>query len=153
MPCFCWKSFSALIVLPTTPPRVCTSCSHGTGRRSLQQSLPDVTRYPDRGLSGLVRLWCKWPSRANAPLYAVQTSSPKHRVPDCRRSSALNGQTPQSELSLADAMHQLDAGDRDRGIPEPLEDGHPSNALLPAPMGLLSQIVQCVLHAERRCIR
>lgn len=39
--------------LPTTPPRVCTSCSHGTGRRSLRQSLPDVTRYPDRGLRGL----------------------------------------------------------------------------------------------------
>ena len=39
-----------------TPPRVCTSCSHGTGRRSLRQSLPDVTRYPDRGLRGLVIL-------------------------------------------------------------------------------------------------
>src|SRR5258708_3295456 len=58
---------------------------------------------------------------SNAPFYAVQTSSPKHRVPDCRRSSALNAQTPQSELSLADAMHQLDAGDRDRRIPEVLE--------------------------------
>jgi hypothetical protein len=43
--------------------------------------------------------------------------SPKRRVPDCRRSSALNAQTPQSDLSLADAMHQLDAGDRDRRIP------------------------------------
>src|SRR5258708_2819339 len=153
MPCFCWKSFSALIVLPTTPPRVCTSCSHGTGRRSLQQSLPDVTRYPDRGLSGLVRLWCKWPSRANAPLYAVQTSSPKHRVPDCRRSSALNGQTPQSELSLADAMHQLDAGDRDRRIPEPLEAEHHCNALLHAPMVLLDQVVQVLRRAQLRVRR
>ncbi len=74
-------------------------------------------RRPARG----VRLWCKWPSRANAPFYAVQTSSRKHRVPDCRRSSALNAQPCQCELSLADAVHQLDAGDRDRRIPEPLE--------------------------------
>jgi hypothetical protein len=67
------------------------------------------------------RLRCKWPSRANAPFYAVRTSSPKHRIPGCRRSSAVNAQTSQSELSLADAMHQLDAGDRERRIPEPLE--------------------------------
>src|SRR5260370_34006451 len=87
-------------------------------------------------------LWCKWSSRANAPFYAVQTTSPKHRVPDCRRSSALNGQTPQSELSLADAMHQLDARNRDRRIPEPLESEHHSNALLHAPMVLLDQVVQ-----------
>src|SRR5258708_24237649 len=88
------------------------------------------------------RLRCKWPSRANAPFYAVRTSSPKHRIPGCRRSSAVNAQTSQSELSLADAMHQLDAGDRDRRIPEPLEAEHHSNALLHAPLVLLNQVVQ-----------
>jgi hypothetical protein len=66
-------------------------------------------------------LRCKWPSRANAPFYAVRASSPKHRIPGCGRSSAVNAQTSQSELSLADAMHQLDAGDRDRRIPESFE--------------------------------
>jgi hypothetical protein len=50
--------------------------------------------------------------------HAVQTSGPKHRIPDCRRGSALNPSTSQPELSLADAMHQLDSGDRDRRIPE-----------------------------------
>src|SRR6266851_8487275 len=89
------------------------------------QTVPRAgNRQPARACRNEVEcrgLWCKWPSRANASFYAVQTSSPKHRVPDCRRNSALNAQTPQSELSLADAMHQLDAGDRDRRIPEPLE--------------------------------
>ena len=38
------------------------------------------------------------------PFAAVETSSPKHRVPDLRRSLALNAQTSQSELSLPDAV-------------------------------------------------
>src|SRR5260221_2112245 len=96
------------------------------------------------------RLWCKLAGRANAPCCAAQTSSPKHRVPDCRRSSALNAQTPQSELSLADAMHQLDARNRDRRIPEPLEAEHHSNALLHAPMVLLNQVVQVLRRAQLR---
>jgi hypothetical protein len=43
----------------------------------------------------------------------------------------------QSKLSLPDAMQQLDAGDRDRRICEPLEAEHHSDALLHAPMVLL----------------
>ena len=35
--------------------------------------------------------------------FAVQSSGPKHRVPDGRCSLALNAETSQSELSLADA--------------------------------------------------
>src|SRR6266851_527479 len=95
-------------------------------------------------------LWCKLAGRANAPCCAAQTSSPKHRVPDCRRSSAVNAQTSQSELSLADAMHQLDAGDRDRRIPEPLEAEHHRDALLHAPMVLLNQVVQVLRRAQLR---
>jgi hypothetical protein len=38
------------------------------------------------------------------PFAAVETSSPKHRVPDRRCSLALNAQTSQSELSLPDAV-------------------------------------------------
>jgi hypothetical protein len=49
----------------------------------------------------------------------------------------LDAQTSQSELSLPDAVQQLDAGDRDRRIPEPLEAEHHSDALLHAPMVLL----------------
>src|ERR1700758_3973740 len=76
------------------------------------------------------------------PCRAVQTLGLEHRVPDCRRSSALNAQRSQSELSLADAMHQLDADDRDRRIPEFLEPEHHGDALLHAPMVLLNQVVQ-----------
>src|SRR5260221_7379724 len=86
----------------------------------------------------IYRLWCKLAGRANAPCCAAQTSSPKHRVPDCRRSSALNAQTSQSELSLADAMHQLDPCDRDLRIPEPLAAEHHGVAPLHAPMFLLN---------------
>jgi hypothetical protein len=58
---------------------------------------------------------------ASAPCCCARTSGLKHRVPDCRRNSALAAQTSQCELSLADALHQLDAGDGDGRIPEPLE--------------------------------
>jgi hypothetical protein len=61
------------------------------------------------------------------PFAAVETSSPKHRVPDLRRSLALNAS--QSELSLPDAVQELDAGDRYRRIPKFLEAEHHSNAL------------------------
>jgi hypothetical protein len=39
-------------------------------------------------------------------------------------------------------MHQLDAGDRDRGIRKPFEAEHHGDALLHAPMVLLNQVVQ-----------
>src|SRR5437762_11403234 len=57
-------------------------------------------------------------------------SGSEYRVPDCGRSSALNTETPQAELSLPDAVHQLNAGDRDRCVAKLLEPQHRSNALL-----------------------
>ena len=80
----------------------------------------------------------------------MQTLGLKHRVPDCRCSSALNAQTSQSELSPADAVHQLDAGDRDRRIPESLEAQHHGEALLHAPMVLLYQVIQVFRRAQLR---
>ena len=62
----------------------------------------------------------------------------------------MNTQTPQAKLSLADAMHQLNAGDRDRRIPENLETEHHSNALLHTPMVLLNQVVHVLRRAELR---
>src|SRR5258708_36927259 len=47
-------------------------------------------------------------------------------------------------------MHQLDARNRDRRIPEPLEAEHHSNALLHAPMVLLNQVVQVLRRAQLR---
>ena len=43
---------------------------------------------------------------------------------------------------LADAVHQLDAGDRDRRIPECLEAEHHGDPLLHASMVLLNRIIQ-----------
>ena len=97
--------------------------------------------------------WALVHSRHEQRHPAVQTSSPKDRVPDCRRSTALNAQTRQTELSLADAMHQLDAGDRDRRISESLEAWNHSNALLHAPMVLLNQVVQLLRRAQLRVRR
>ena len=46
-------------------------------------------------------------------------------------------------------MHQLDAGDRDRRIMEPLEAKHHSDPLLDAPMVLLDQVVQMLWAAAK----
>ncbi|MDB5405186.1 MAG: ykoU [Rhodospirillales bacterium] len=83
-------------------------------------------------------LRCKSLARASAPCCALQTSSSKHRVPDCRRNSAVHAETSQSELSLADAVHQLDTRNLDRRFPEPLEAEHHSVALLHDSMILLN---------------
>ena len=59
----------------------------------------------------------------------------------------------QSKLSLPDAMQQLDAGDRDHRICEPLEAEHHSDALLHPAMVLLYQVVQVFRRAQRRIRR
>jgi len=87
------------------------------------------------------------------PCWPALPAGTEHRVADCRRSSTLNAQTSQSELSLADAMHQLDAGDRDRRIPEHLEPEHRHCALLHTSMVLLNQVVQVLRRAQLRVRR
>ena len=59
-----------------------------------------------------------------------------------QRKSTLDTQTSQSELSLADAMHQFDTGDRNRRGREALEAQHRGDLLFHAPMVLLDQIIQ-----------
>ena len=46
--------------------------------------------------------------------YGALPSGSEDRVPDFGRSSALSSETPHTKLSLTDAMHKLNAGDRDR---------------------------------------
>ena len=65
----------------------------------------------------------------------------------------MSAETSQSELSLPDAVQQLDAGDRDRRIPESLEAEHHSDALLHAPMVLLYLVVQVFRRAQFRVRR
>ena len=54
----------------------------------------------------------------------------------------MNTKTPQAELSLTDAVHQFDAGDRDHRVAESLEPQHYSNALLDAAVVLLNQVIE-----------
>ena len=62
----------------------------------------------------------------------------------------MDTQTSQFELSLADAMHQFDAGDRNRCGREALEAQHRGNSLFHAPMVLLDQIVQVLRRPQLR---
>jgi hypothetical protein len=66
-------------------------------------------------ISGGLHLFVKYADRQSSLL---RPEAPRSRL---QAQLGLNGQMSQSELSLADAMHQLDAGDCDRRIPEPLE--------------------------------
>ena len=72
----------------------------------------------------------------------VETSGCQHRVPNCGCSLTLNRQTAQSEPARANAVHQFNASDRDRRVPEALEAQHHSDTLLLVPMVLLNQVVQ-----------
>ena len=69
-------------------------------------------------------------------------SGSEYRVPDCGRSSAVNTETPQARLSLTDAVHQFNAGDRDSCVAKQLEPQHHSNAQLDAAVVLLDQIIE-----------
>src|SRR5580658_4356506 len=75
----------------------------------------------------------------SVPCCTVETSSLEHGIPHCRRKLTLDTQTSQSELSLADAMHQFDTGDRNRRGREALEAQHRGDSLFHAPMVLLDQ--------------
>ena len=85
----------------------------------------------------------------------VQIGGMRMRVPDgCatfrprvllsrqRAQLGLAHRTSQPELLLTDAMHQLDAGNRDCRVMELLEANHRGDALLDAPVVLLNQVVQ-----------
>jgi hypothetical protein len=55
-----------------------------------------------------------------------------------------------AELPLADTMHQLDAGYRDRRMAELLEAEHYSDMLLDAPVIFLNQVIQVLRRALLR---
>ena len=80
-------------------------------------------------------------------------SGSEYCVPDSRHSSAMNTQTPQAELSFADAVHQFNTGDRDHCIAELLEPQHHSNALLDASMVLFNQFIEVLRRPQPRLRR
>jgi hypothetical protein len=83
----------------------------------------------------------------------VSPSCLEHCIPHCGRSSTSNAETSQPELSLADAVHQFDAGDRDRCVMELFEAKHHRDALLDTPMVLLNQVIQVFRRALLRVRR
>ena len=60
----------------------------------------------------------------------------------------MNTEMSQRELPFADAVHQLDAGDRGRSIAELLEAEHHSDALLDASVVLLNEVVEVFRRAQ-----
>jgi hypothetical protein len=74
--------------------------------------------------------------------FAALPLGSEYRVPDSGRRSTLNTKAAQVELPLTDAVHQLNASDRDRRVAELLEPQHHSNALLDAAVALLNQVIE-----------
>src|ERR1035441_9496719 len=66
----------------------------------------------------------------------------RHRAFVLRRPATATPATPQRELSLANAMGQLDASDRDGRVRQRLEPSHRRTASLDRPMILLDDVVQ-----------
>jgi hypothetical protein len=64
------------------------------------------------------------------------------RIPNDRRSGTFEVERCEIELTLANAMHQLDACHRSCGSPEPLKTKHDLRPILIVAMVLLNQVVQ-----------
>jgi hypothetical protein len=64
------------------------------------------------------------------------------RIPNGGRSGIFEVERREIELALANAVHQLDAGNRRRGIPEPLEPKHDLRSGLDVSMVLFDQVVE-----------
>src|ERR1019366_8549201 len=79
-------------------------------------------------------------------------SSVEHCVPDFGRSAALDAQGTQSELTLANAMLEFDASDRDGGVVEDLEAEHRSGPRLHASVVLLDHVVQVFRRPQLRAL-
>ena len=83
---------------------------------------------------------------------AALPSGSEYCVPDSGRSPTLNTQTPQAELSFADAVDQFNTGDRDHCIAELLEPQHHSNALLDASVVLFNQVIELLRYFDDRSL-
>jgi hypothetical protein len=78
--------------------------------------------------------------------FAALPLGSEYCVPDSGRRSTLSTKAAQVELSLTDAVHQLNASDHDRRVAELLESQHHSNALLDAAVVLLNQVIEALVQ-------
>jgi hypothetical protein len=92
-------------------------------RRTIASALPPPHHYTERRKPGSSanRLADK-AGRYGRPTLSALCS--QHRVPDGRRTSIFAEQPVETELSLVDPPQQLNAGNRDRRGPKPLEPEH-----------------------------
>ena len=74
-------------------------------------------------------------------------------IPDGERSGIFESKNPEVELPLANAVHQLDAGNRGRSTPEPFESEHHIRSGLDVSMVLLNQNVQILRGPDLRALR
>src|SRR5471032_1263549 len=74
--------------------------------------------------------------------------SREDRIPNSRRSGIFEVERCEIELTLANAMHQLDACNRGCGAPEPLEAKHDLGPGLDVAMVLLYQVVQVLRRSD-----
>jgi hypothetical protein len=78
--------------------------------------------------TGEYGFWCKLGVGHNRPPSGAVLRGRKHRIPDSGRTSIFEAQLAEVELSLADPAQQLNAGNRGRRGPEPLESEHRTDA-------------------------
>ena len=65
-----------------------------------------------------------------------------HRIPDGRRTSTIEAQPAEVELSLPDPAQQFNTGNCDRCGPESLKPEHRTDACLHTAVILLDEVVQ-----------
>src|ERR1700733_5154240 len=139
----CNRRRSALVVVPLVTKDRNIGC---VGRR---YGLRSANRMPH--LSEIVLPKGSGANARNTGMcveYGALPSGSEDRVPDFGRSSALSSGTPHTKLSLTDAMHKVNAGDRDRRIAKLLEPLHRSDTLLDTAMVLLNQVIEILRRPQ-----
>ena len=79
-------------------------------------------------------------------------SGAKNCGPDFGRGTALDSQSTECELTLANAMLEFDASDRDGGVAKDLEPEHRSSPRLHASVVLLDHVVQVFRRPQPRSL-
>jgi hypothetical protein len=87
------------------------------------------------------------------PIFMDTFAIEQDNIPDGRRSGIFEAGNGEVKLPLANAVHQLDTGNRGRGAPEPFEAEHHVRSGLDVSMVLLDQIVQVLRGPDLRVLR
>lgn len=80
-------------------------------------------------------------------------SSRQDSTPDGGRSGIFEAKLREIELTFSNTMHQLNASERDRGVPEQFEAEHDIGPGLDVAMILLDQVVEIFRAPDLRVLR